>query len=114
MRTTVAAGSWFRGSTTPSTPMEATTRSTGSIQIMIRWKKRCTSRVDSTDHLRTPNTPPIPTTTLRTRRTFESVSEYIPNLDSEGESEDYDFDGSYDPDIEDREEGYQSSSEYGF
>ena len=112
MRTTVAAGSWFRGSTTPSTPMEATTRSTGSIQIMIRWKKRCTSRVDSTDHLRTPNTPPIPTTTLRTRRTFES--EYIPNLDSEGESEDYDFDGSYDPDVEDREEGYQSSSEYGF
>ena len=49
--------------------------------------------------LRTPNTPPIPTTTLRTRRTFKSESEYIPNLDSEGESEDYDF---------------ESSSEYGF
>ena len=94
--------------------MEATTRSTGSIQIMIRWKKRCTSQVDSTDHLRTPNTPPITTTTLRTRRTFKSESEYIPNLDSEGESEDYDFDDSYDPDVEDREEGYQSSSEYGF
>ena len=114
MRTTVATGSCSRGLTTPSTPKEATTRSTGSIQIMIRWKRRCTSRVDSTDHLRTPNTPPIPTTTLRTRRTFESESEYITNLDSEGESEDYDFDGSYDPDIEDREEGYQSSSEYGF